>query len=182
MDLESSLLEQNEQFEKGKEELSKMKQSCETGIYEQIQNYKKVSNQVKELSQKLRDKEEEVDALDRVSRIRHKEIKGLKDTLERSSKERQKEVDSLKKKLLMKKQELSECSSILNELRKSLEEKTAEYKKLSCKVSRLESERDKTKNELKTARNECELKVQREAARAQGNEDYAKEVEVRKSD
>ena len=185
VDLESSLLDKNEQLEKVKEELSRIKQSCETGIYkmnEQIQNYKKMSGQEQELSQKLQDKEEEVDALDRVLHIRHKEIKSLKDTLERSLKERQKEVDFLKKELLMKKEELSECSSILNELQKSLEEKTEEYENLSCKVSQLESERDKTENELRIVRTECELKVQREAVRAQGAEDYAKEVEVRKLD
>ena len=172
--LEDSLREHKESINKEQKKLAGIQRSCKNNIDEmdeQIKTYKNLSNQVKELSQKLQDKEDEVDALDRVSRIRHKEIK---DTLERSWKERQKEE------LLMIKEELSVCSSILNELRKSLEEKTEEYENLSCKISRLESERDKRENELKTVRTECELKVQREAARAQGNEEYAKEVEVRK--
>ena len=180
--MEDSLLEHKKSIDEEQKKLVDVRRSCKNSndeMDEQIQNYIKMSGQVIELSEQLQDKEEEVDTLNTTSNLRYKEIKKLKGTLEKLKREKKMEANDLKREISMKKQKLSKCASKIKELQNNLDKKTEEFERLSYKVSLLESERDKTENVLKTVRTECEQKVQKEAARAQGAENFAKKVEVR---
>ena len=180
-DLEASLLEQSEVLDKKQRKIFEIKRTCERDtneMDEQTLNYENLSAQVKELSEELQEKEEERDAHITLLNLNNKEIKKLKDKFQRSLKDKEEQIDRLKTKLETKKQEISECLSIIEELQGNLEKKTEEYELLSEQVSQLESERDKMKNEFRTMRTEHEQTIQREAARAQGAEDYAREIKV----
>ena len=136
--------------------------------------YEEQVSEVRRLSEELQEKEEECETLHKLQNIKHKVISKLKGIV----KKKEMEIKQLKKKLAKKKQILSECSDKIQDLQQQLDKKTVDYELVSSRVTQLERERNDQENTFKIEQTEYEQKMQREAAKALGAAEHAKEVEV----
>ena len=175
---DSHKAKQNKQLNMEQKRLSKMIEKDNSEMSELRMHYENSAAKVRSLSEKLRLKERQRDAFEKILDKKDEEIIELKSVFRGMIKEKEEEIEQLENELSIKKEELSEYSARIEGLQKELDEKTADYELISCKVAQLEIERDDQKKRFELMQTDYEEKLQLEAAKTLGAEEHAMEVEV----